>query len=266
MSRRDDDFEQRLAELEATLEDLRGQLRGAGPEPRLRPPTPREILQFTDRYTIPTLVAVLEANVRVLQLLRQLIRLSDPGRSVGADDGIGTDVSRERADALRREATDRLERTLSELRTALRETDLPNDPASRSIVEDARELGREIEERLEEGRRPRAGDEGVYGAADGSRAVEIEITDAADENGTDDATGGSDEGGVRGGNGGSDGKSARDRATDRPADRDADAPGDDVDVESELESIKDELSEESGEDRDEPGDRTDADGDSGGRG
>ena len=65
-----DDRERELAEVTAelseTLESLRAELQEPpeGPLGLPRPPTPRELLRFTEQYTIPTTIALLEAAIR----------------------------------------------------------------------------------------------------------------------------------------------------------------------------------------------------------
>jgi hypothetical protein len=246
MSRSDDrdDLEDRLAELESTLRDLQSRL--DRPSRRFRPPTPGELLRFTEEYTIPTVIAVLEANVRALELLQRVLRLADPVRAADAE----STAARRRADDLRRDAADGLSDALSELRTALSEADLPEDAESRSIVEDARELSAEIDRLIEEsrgsrsgtrrpdrGRRARGGrasgtrDDGEAGS-DGGGPVSIEVTDEGDRRRTPDGRDGSHPSPDRG-------------SADAPtgSDRDgSDGRSDtDVDVEAELRSIKEDL-------------------------
>lgn len=144
-SRDDEELAVLLADLERTLtdlreavdEDVRGELR-----PRRRPPTPREILRFTEEYTLPTAIALLEATVQSLELLRAVLRLVGPGST--ADD------VRDRLRARRGPETDALRDALADLRDALTGADLPEDSAAGSILVDARELTAEIDSRLDE--------------------------------------------------------------------------------------------------------------------
>lgn len=132
------DLERTLTDLrEAVDEDVRGELR-----PRRRPPTPREILRFTEEYTLPTAIALLEATVQSLELLRAVLRLVGPGST--ADD------VRDRLRARRGPETDALRDALADLRDALTGADLPEDSAAGSILVDARELTAEIDSRLDE--------------------------------------------------------------------------------------------------------------------
>ena len=228
--RRDDELEERLDELEDVLTDLRGDL-GESERDRRGPPRPprlSELVRFTEQYTIPTVIALLETTIKSLELLRGTLRLADPGRSVAGDAGATAD----RLADVRDGASAGLARSLSELRTALSEADLPEEAASRSIIADARDLTAEIESRIEEGRREadaarrsdrrddsRAdrSDRGTAGneaddASVGDRGIRIDVTEPDAE--PDDDAGGE----------------GHDEPEDDPA------PG--VDIESELESIK----------------------------
>jgi hypothetical protein len=238
--RRDDDLEERLDELEDVLSELRADLRETERDRRgpPRPPRLSELVRFTEQYTIPTLIALLETTIKSLELLQGTLRLADPGRSVAE----GAEGAGDRLADVRDGATAGLSRSLSELRTALTEADLPEDAASRSIIADARDLTAEIESRIDEGRREadaardrRLGRDRDGGRGDGDRQrneggadrddeaspVQIDVTDpdGADDDGADEAA---------------------EDANDPP----------EVDVESELESIKRQVD----------GDEADADG------
>ncbi|WP_281194604.1 hypothetical protein [Halorubrum sp. F4] len=227
---RDDDLEERLDELEDVLSELRRDLRETERDRRgpPRPPRLSELVRFTERYTIPTLIALLETTIKSLELLQGTLRLADPGRSVTE----GAEATGDRLADVRDGATAGFSRSLAELRTALSETDLPEDAASRSIIADARDLTAEIESRIDEGRRE----------ADAARSRR----DERDGNGR-----GRREDGRRGDDRTRDG-AVRIDVTDPDADdrsggvEDADADTVDaerpeVDVESELESIKRQL-------------------------
>ncbi|MEZ3162633.1 hypothetical protein ABNG03_16185 [Halorubrum sp. RMP-47] len=227
--RRDDDLEERLDELEDVLGELRADLRKNERDRRgpPRPPRLSELVRFTEQYTIPTVIALLETTIKSLELLQGTLRLADPGRSV-AESGEGAG---DRLADVRDGAATGLSRSLSELRTALSEADLPEDAASRSIIADARDLTAEIESRIDEGRREAdaARDRRVGGDRDGDR----------DAQSPDDAESRSDRDGgaspvqidvTEPGEGDADGE-------DDTSDDAADEPPE-VDVESELESIK----------------------------
>jgi hypothetical protein len=235
---RDDDLEERLDELEDVLSELRADLRETERDRRgpPRPPRLSELVRFTEQYTIPTIIALLETTIKSLELLRGTLRLADPGRSVAE----GAEGAGDRLADVRDGATAGLSRSLSELRTALSEADLPEEAASRSIIADARDLTAEIESRIDEGRREAdaARDRRLGRDRDGRRDGETRDRDRGgrsrdrDENRSDRGGGGSP---VQidvtdPGEGGDDG--AEDEAAG-----DADDPPE-VDVESELESIK----------------------------
>ncbi|WP_396613154.1 hypothetical protein ACH9L7_07810 [Haloferax sp. S1W] len=155
--RRDDDVLDLLDELGDTLDELGAELRAERDREvrdrtrTPRPPTFGEILRFTESYTIPTVIAVLEATIASLELLRRLMRLSDPSRAI--------EDSRREADARLREvprsAVTGVDRALSELRTALSEADLPSNPEARDVLERARSLADELDERIDEAERDR---------------------------------------------------------------------------------------------------------------
>ncbi len=153
-------------ELERTLADLRAAV-DEGPPPERRrdgptlpePPSPRELLRFTETYTIPTLVTVLEAAIRALELLAGAIRVLDgrdprPSETRGSGgSGILTDVSTvardraaEEAAERGREALDRVDDALVELQRAYEGE--PPDEDARRLLADARDLRAEIDDRL----------------------------------------------------------------------------------------------------------------------
>lgn len=151
---RDDDLEERVDELQRSLEQLRREIeprppRGPGGLPR--PPTPRELVRFADRQAIPTAIAVLEANVRALELLQAALRLSDPERAATE----GADRTRVRAEELSRRSLDRLDGVLRDLQEAAEGETLPRNADAREILEEARRLREEIAEGIGEAERDR---------------------------------------------------------------------------------------------------------------
>lgn len=268
---RDEDLADLLDDLAATLSDLRRELdareeterrgptarererygyrpppadRGRDPErgrdrrgdpSAPRPPSVGELLRFTEEYTIPTVIALLETTIRSLELLRGVIRLADPGRSA-LDDGRGGRTAAERLGASRlgRDAFSTLDSALSDLSGTLTDADLPEDETSRSILEDARGLIAEIEARVDESERTRrrtddvsrpgrGGRSGKSSVDGGSDPVRIDVTDAEAEG---------------------DGESGVEEGPGENGESDGDATGDDrprVDVEAELESIRREV-------------------------
>lgn len=202
----DDELDERVAQLADVLGELRRELDAEPPRGPLglpRPPTPRELLRFTDEQAIPAAIAVLEANIRALELLRAAIRLSESERAARAG---GRDV-RERAERASRATLDRLDDALVDVQSELEQAGLPPDDEARTIVQDARDLRAEIRERLS-----RPTDESPV-AIDVEDSAALDRPDAADPTRSDDAR--------------------TVRADDSPPE---------VDVDEELRSIRDEMS------------------------
>ncbi|WP_416839211.1 hypothetical protein [Haloferax sp. DFSO52] len=156
--RRDDDILDVLDELGDTLEELGTELREERDREvrdrfrTPRPPTFGDVMRFTESYTLPTIIAVLEATIASLELLRRLIRLSDPGRAMD-------DARRETETQLRgvpQTAVTGVERALDELRRALSEADLPTNSDARDIMVHARSLADELDSRITEAERERS--------------------------------------------------------------------------------------------------------------
>ena len=215
----DDEIAAQLDALETTLTDLRGELRADDRRGPPQPPRLGELLRFTEQYTIPTLIAILEATIRSLELLRRTLRLADPTRAAREEQA----AARSRLDEVGSEAGRQLADALTELRTALSETDLPEDGEARDLITDARELTGEIESRLRdaettvsdhrETERNGTGAQTPTDTADGG--VLIDVSDAA--------------------------TTASGESADYDSDHTSDT-GPEVDVDAELESIKAELS------------------------
>lgn len=200
MDDEDDELAAAAEELAATLEELSGELRGAprGPLGLPRPPTPTEVLRFTEGYAIPTIVAILEANIRVLEMLARVLRVAD-GRPL---DGSGRDgIERASRTTLRK-----LDGALSDLQTAI-EGGEPSNPDVARLLDEARSLREEIDDRLPEAT---AEPSTMDGTKDRSTHGSV-----ADEDTDGGAAGASDE----------------------------DDDGIEIDVDAELESIKQDVSE-----------------------
>jgi hypothetical protein len=230
-----EELDERIAELEARVRELRAEL-GRPPEGPLglpRPPTPREVLSFTGEYAIPTAIAVLEANIRALKALQQVARVLDPERSVVAEE---RDRLESRAAEASRTTLDRLESALEDVETTIREGDLPREEEARSVLEDARRINREIRDRVE--RERRRADE----ARERERAADRERPRSERDDRDDGLDGGttielSDESDAR-----EDDTTASDDGTEDADDARTDGRAE-VDVEAELRSIKDEIAE-----------------------
>lgn len=232
--RDDEELEALLSELESTLSELRAELddergrrgRRGRPDRRgpPRPPSVGELLRFTNDYTIPTVVATLQATIEALELLRRFLELT---AGTDRDGGRATATDRSRLSPILSGAGDRAasdaSAALSQLRTALAEADLPEDEESRDVIEDARSLSERIEEHIVASResvaRERDRERSDDAAADD--AVVIDVTDGEAESPTPSGDGEGD---------GDDEDECEGRADDP-----------EVDVEAELESIKKQM-------------------------
>lgn len=155
------ELEPAVTELAETLEELRTELT-APPEGAFglpRPPSPRELLRLTEQYTIPAVIAVLETNIRVLELLAAAIRVAD-GRPLDAaarEEGLLAaggrglaDAGRHGADGLAaasRATLQQLDDALAELQAAA-EGGSPDDPDLQRLLTEARSLRAEVDEQL----------------------------------------------------------------------------------------------------------------------
>lgn len=215
-----DDLETTLRSLREVVEDEpdgreRHPMRRTPP----RPPSLGDLVRFTERYTIPALVASLEATIRALELFRAVLRLADPERDLDADREADTgrssvDVAGDLASATGTKAASELRRRLAGLREELAAADQPRDEEARETLQEARELTDELERRLREAGRDAGG-------------VTIDVD---------------------GGDGDADNDGAGSTAADDVGDAD-DSPGGTVDVDAELHSIKEDLGKEPAVDR-----------------
>jgi len=190
--------EERIAELEARIEELRRDVRPPrGPFGLPRPPTPGEVLRFVDEQALPTAIAALEANVRALEALREAIRLLR--RVEDRDLGEQTGNLRERTDSLAREAIREFDRAVTDLGEAVEGGGLPDDERARSVLQEARAVREEVRSALENGAARSDGTEiDVEGELESIRE-EVHGEDAGDGGVADE---GSDAGKTDGTNGG----------------------------------------------------------------
>ena len=170
-SRRDDELAERVADLEDTLTELRDEIRRPprGPLGLPRPPTPRELIEFADDFAIPAAIAALEANIRALEVLQQALRLADPARTAREE----SRGARRRAEQVGRVTLEQVDRALDDLAEAIEGGGLPSDPEARSIIEEARGLSAEIEERIGESERARP--DSRLSADEPEDAIEIDV-------------------------------------------------------------------------------------------
>lgn len=130
------DLTRSVRELQSELEPDRGPP---------RPPTPGELARFTSEVTIPAIILALETNIRALELLRRALRVADRREPVRPD----TAAARERAEDLGRATLSRLDSVLADLQDALEGR--PPDDEARELLDEARDLREEIDNRLAEG-------------------------------------------------------------------------------------------------------------------
>jgi hypothetical protein len=166
MSDRDrDDLARQAADLARSLRDLQRELepdRRRGP----RPPSPRELLRFTDEVAIPGLILLLETNIRALKLLQRSIRLADPGE--GRREREGGSAVRDTAVEVSQETLSRLDSALADLQEAIEGR--PENDEAREVLDDARSLRAEINDRLAPGT-----------ATDGTTTEESASVESTDE-------------------------------------------------------------------------------------
>lgn len=158
--------------------------RGSRPEP----PGSGRFLEFTEEYTIPTLISFLETNIRALELLQGLLGLLNGSGESRSD--------RRQFEAVGERTMDQLDGLLGDLQGAIEGE--PTDPTARDLLAEARSLRREIDDRIAgrssaDGERPRDGrDRDRDRRERDERSVSIEVTDAdGGDSSTEDATDGS---------------------------------------------------------------------------
>jgi len=232
---RDEELARTAGDLADSLRDLRDEV-GPGRRPRRgpfglpRPPTPREVLRFTDEVAIPATIAVLEVNIKLLEAVQKAIRLAETERRAREQGEEVADRAREGGRAVRsgagrvgRETLDRLDDALDDLQTAVEEGSLPREETAREILTEARELRADLESQVrdaeetadEQRRRERENDR----EAGRDRDAGISSSDEDGENSASDESDGEE-----------------------------DETGPQVDVDAELRSIKDQYDDEDEED------------------
>lgn len=145
MSDSRDRLDEQMAELEDALKDVRDELRsGDRPRPRLRPPTPGELLQLTREYAIPAAIATLEAQIKALELLREVLGSVQAGNRAR----VGTAEASDRVAQVGRTTLQGVERALDRLEREMAAGGLPDDPEARDLLGEARDLRDEVDARL----------------------------------------------------------------------------------------------------------------------
>ena len=220
MADHDDDLAEAIRDLTRTIDDLAEELEPRRRRPPLRPPTPREVLAFTDEVAIPALLTALRSSVRTLEAFQRGLEVVRTEREV-RDRASETAVrGGDRAKELRRTTLSQLDSVLAELQRAASEGTLPADEQARDLLGEARTLRDEVDERLRE-----ATSDADSRASDSSGPVRIDVQDGTPDEPTVDP--GEDE------------------------------PDSSIDVDAELETLKDQYG--TDEDGDSDGTDADAD-------
>lgn len=148
MDRDPDDFASRVEKFADAVKSRRGDLDE-------RPSSGvRDLLRLTERYAIPAAISALEANVRLLELSAEAIRLADEELEELESEG-----ARARPDDV---TLDEVDSVLEEFEEALRGE--PTDPDARRLLTEARDLRTEIRDRIDASRTARSGGSAYEGA------------------------------------------------------------------------------------------------------
>ena len=132
--------DQQLAALTDRLDRLQRELERSRLPPLVpRPPRADELRQFTTDVAIPGIILLLETNVRALKLLQRTLRTAEASESRGT-------AAADRASELGAAALARLDDALAEAQSALAAE--PPDSEARELLDDARTLQQEIQDRL----------------------------------------------------------------------------------------------------------------------
>jgi len=217
-----------LADLTRSLQELETELE---PDRRLRPPTLRELSQFTSEVAIPGLILLLRTNIKALQLLQRTIRLAEGREPRARSTGQGV---RDRAEKLSRATLAQVDETLSEIQSAVEGR--PPDDETRELLSEARNLRDEIQDELGDGEADSTGT-GADGESQegddepGREMVDIDVEaelqslkDNLEDDGQSEDTVGDDEDGTDVHGSGTDGDDGADDAGD--GDDGADDAGD----------------------------------------
>ncbi|ELY74602.1 DUF7547 family protein [Natrinema pallidum] len=150
MADSDDELADAIRELARTIDALREELEGprSRRRPPLRPPTPRELLRFTDEVALPAALTVLETSVRALEAFQRSLNVVRTGQEARDRTEAATEATSERASELRRTTLSQLDSVLSELQRAASEGGLPADEEARDLLAEARELRDDVDSRL----------------------------------------------------------------------------------------------------------------------
>jgi len=189
----DDDLARLVGDLVSTLRQLEDEFEPQTDDGMPRPPTVRELLRLTSDVAIPATILLLRSNIEALKLLQRALRMAD-GRPPTTRSGSGE--VRARAEEVSMRTLSKLDGALADLQDAVEGQ--PSNDETRELLEEARQLRTDVEDRLEErtnGDRQRADGEtdGTINDEDDTNVpvdVDAELQslkdDMADEDGQDD--------------------------------------------------------------------------------
>lgn len=138
----DADVTRLLRDLTRELQVLQRELDSKGSR---RMSTRRQLSRFTSEVAIPSVILVLEMNIRALKLLRRTIRLAE-GREPRGRQGPAAREVRDRAEELGQQALSRLDQTLATVQSSLEEEGADEDV--RRLLTEARSLQDQISQQL----------------------------------------------------------------------------------------------------------------------
>ena len=138
----DADVTRLLRDLTRELQTLQRELDSDRPG---RMSTRRQLSRFTSEVAIPSVILVLEMNIRALKLLRRTIRLAE-GREPRSQHSRAAGEVRDRAELLGQQALSRLDQTLETVQSSLEEEGADEDV--RRLLAEARSLQDQISQQL----------------------------------------------------------------------------------------------------------------------
>ena len=138
----DADVTRLLRDLTRELQTLQRELDSEGSG---RMSTRRQLSRFTSEVAIPSVILVLEMNIRALKLLRRTIRLAE-GREPRSQHSRAAGEVRDRAELLGQQALSRLDQTLETVQSSLEEEGADDDV--RRLLAEARSLQDQISQQL----------------------------------------------------------------------------------------------------------------------
>jgi hypothetical protein len=188
MADHDDELADAVRELSRTIDDLRTELDGSRPRsrPPLRPPTPRELLRFTDEVALPAALAALETSVRALEAFQRSLKVVRTEREARERTSAAAEATSERASDLRRTTLSQLDTVLAELQRAASGGGLPADDEARDLLAEARELRDDVDSRLRDVT-DRESDSSDLERSDSGSGIRIDIEDGEPTDGGTDS-------------------------------------------------------------------------------